>query len=226
MSQLQFIAAAVILAASPGAMHEAAAMQPLTTNELVGHAMNAVPDAARGRDLYQRKCSSCHGQQAWGVGVEAIPALAGQQEFYLVTQLAGFVTQDRTGSTMHHAVSQTDVTDPQALRDLAAYLSAAPAVKSPEHGDGLQLASGKRLFESNCAACHGRYAEGRESEPVPRLAGQHYPYILSQLKSFAAGHRNQVEPPVLEFTAGLSGSQQAAIADYVSRAAGTRPLRN
>ncbi len=216
---------ASVLALTVCAVQAVPAMQPLTTTELVGHAMNATPDVARGRNLYQSQCGSCHGQQAWGVGAKEIPALAGQQEFYLVTQLAGFLTQDRIGSDMHRAVSQAAVAEPQAIRDVAAYLSAAPAVKSPEHGDGLQLASGKRLFESNCAGCHGKQAEGRETEPIPKLAGQHAPYILAQLKSFAAGHRNQVEPPVLEFTAGLSPAQQSAIADYVSRAGARAPRK-
>ena len=85
------------------------------------------------------------------------------------------------------------------------------------------MGSGKQLFEANCAQCHGKLAEGSENEPIPKLAGQHYPYILSQLKSFAAGHRKQVEAPVLEFTAGLTAAQQAAIADYLSRAEAHAP---
>jgi cytochrome c553 len=221
LSHLLEIGAVAVIAL---AASSARASPPATTNELVSRAMNATPDTARGRVAYESHCSSCHGRQAWGVGVEAIPALAGQREFYLVTQLAKFHTQDRIGSTMHRAVSASDIADPKTLRNLAAYLSAAPIVTSPDQGDGLDLRTGEQLYETNCAMCHGQRAEGSESEPIPKLAGQHYTYILSQLKSFAAGHRNQVEPPVLDFTAGLSTAQERAIADYVSRAE-SRPPR-
>lgn len=215
---------AILLASAANAPSGNAA-QPATTNELISRAMNSTPDTDRGKALYQSRCSGCHGPQAWGVGIEEIPALAGQREFYLVTQLAQFLTQDRVGSTMHRAVVSADLADPRSLRNVAAYLAEARVVMRPEHGDGLALGLGKQMFESNCAQCHGKLAEGSENEPVPKLAGQHYPYLLAQLKRFAAGHRNQVEPPVLEFTAGLSPAEQAAIADYVSRAE-AQPPRN
>ncbi|HEY2399292.1 MAG TPA: c-type cytochrome [Steroidobacteraceae bacterium] len=199
--------------------------QPPASDEIISRAMTATPDAVRGKGLFQRRCTRCHGQQAWGAAVEKIPALAGQGEFYLVSQLADFLTRDRIGSTMHRAASAPDVADPRAMRDIASYLSAAPVVKDPGHGDGFALETGKRFFETHCAMCHGKHAEGRETEPIPKLAGQHYPYLLSQLKNFAAGHLNQVEQPVIEFAAGLTPAQQAAIADYLSRAE-AQPPRN
>ncbi len=63
-------------------------------------------------------------------------------------------------------------------------------------------------------------AQGSTEEPIPALAGQHYAYTLIQLKNFAAGHRGQVEPPVIDFTAGLSAADQQGIADYLSRIKG------
>jgi mono/diheme cytochrome c family protein len=144
---------------------------------------------------------------------------------YFCEFIAQFLTQNRVGSTMHRAIAPADTADPESLRNLAAYLSEAPALKNPERGDGLAVGMGKQLFESNCALCHGKLAQGSESEPIPKLAGQHYPYLLAQLNSFAAGHRNQVEPPVLDFTAGLSPAQRSAIADYLSRGE-AQPPRN
>lgn len=223
MKQRKLFAVLAMLIAFAANARSGNAAQPTTTNELISRAMNATPDFDRGKALYQGRCSGCHGPQAWGVGIEEIPALAGQREFYLVTQLAQFLTQDRIGSTMHRAVASADIADPKSLRNLAAYLSEARVLHNPEHGDGLALGMGKQLFVSNCAQCHGKLAEGSESEPIPKLAGQHYPYLIAQLKSFAAGHRNQVEPPVLDFAAGLSPAQQAAIADYVSRIGAGRP---
>jgi len=214
-----------IFAGIVGALQTVSGAQPPASNDIISRAMNTTPDRERGRFLYQSECTSCHGQQAWGIADEEIPALAGQRELYLVTQLAEFLTQDRVGSTMHHEVSAPGISDPQAIRGLAAYLSAAQVVRDPGHGDGLSLVKGKHLFEANCAQCHGKQEQGREDEPVPKLAGQHYTYLLAQLNTFAIGHRHQAESSVLGFTAGFGPPQREAIADYLSRAE-AQPPRN
>jgi len=194
-----------------------AAAAPPATQGLISKAMSASPDEQHGRVLYLKRCTGCHGERAWGNGIKEVPALAGQREFYLVVQLAQFATLERNGSAMHRATSPTDVGHAQAIRDLAAYLSKAPPNPQPDIGDGAGLKAGETLFQSQCAMCHGTTAQGSADEPIPALAGQHYPYTLVQLKNFAAGHRGQVEPPVIDFTAGLSADDQKRIADYLSR---------
>lgn len=186
-------------------------------HDLIGKAMAATPDAPRGQVLYSSRCSGCHGARAWGDPTRGIPSLAGQRTLYLVVQLADFALLERNGSEMHKAAGSADVGNPQTIRDLAAYLSQALANPQPGRGDGRALTSGEHLFQRQCAICHGKNADGSADEPIPALAGQHYRYTLAQLKSFAAGHRGQVEPPVIDFTAGLSAEDQSGIADYLSR---------
>ena len=208
-----FLTASIACSASSGI----ALAAPPALNELIGKAMSAAPDAQHGRILYLKHCTGCHGRNAWGNGPKEVPTLAGQRESYLVEQLAQFATLERNGSAMHRATSAADVNHPQAIRDLAAYLAKAPPNPSPEQGDGAAVAAGEKLFQRGCAMCHGTSAQGSAEEPIPALAGQHYPYTLVQLKNFAAGHRGQVEPPVIDFTAGLSSDDQIGIADYLSR---------
>ena len=202
-----------------------ATAQSAAVANLVGKSSAAQPHEAHGRVLYEKRCKSCHGANAWGDGSEDIPSLAGQRELYLMTQLAQFATQERNGSTMHEATSTADVNNPQSIRDLAAYLSRAPANPHPEHKDADETAaaSGESLFQRNCAICHGIAAQGSSEEPIPALAGQHYDYTLIQLKSFAKGHRGQVEAPVIDFTARLSDEEQKGVADYLSRLKPTDP---
>ena len=64
--------------------------------------------------------------------------------------------------------------------------------------------------------CHGENGQGSDVEPAA-IGGQHYFYVLAQLKGFAAGHRSDAGPPVIDFTAGLSPEEKQGVADYVSR---------
>lgn len=186
-------------------------------HELIGKAMAATPDLRHGQMLYSSRCSGCHGAKAWGDPTKNVPSLAGQRSPYLVVQLADFALLERNNSEMHKAAGSADVANPQSIRDLAAYLSQVPVDPKPAGGDGRALKQGERLFQHQCATCHGSNGQGSDEEPIPALAGQHYSYTLAQLKNFAAGHRGQVEPPVIDFTAGLSAQQQSGIADYLSR---------
>ncbi len=195
----------------------AASAQTSPAIGLMSRAMAATPDPRHGNVLFLKHCTGCHGRAAWGNGVKEVPSLAGQRESYLVEQLAQFATLERTGSAMHKALKSPDVSNPQALRDLAAFLSHAPRNPKPEHGDGSALAAGEHAFQRGCVMCHGHSAEGSATEPIPALAGQHYQYTLIQLRNFAAGHRGQVEPPVIDFSAGLSAAEQQGVADYLSR---------
>ncbi len=184
---------------------------------IVGKAMASRPDDRHGAALYAKRCARCHGAKGWGDGLEDIPSLAAQRERYLVTQLAEFATQERSGSAMHKATSTQDVNNSQAIRDLAAYLSRAPANPQPEHAEDKVSAGGGSLYQRNCAVCHGTGAQGSGADPIPALAGQHYDYTLIQLKTFARGHRGEVEAPVIDFAAALSNEEQQSIADYLSR---------
>ena len=214
----------LFIAISTGSSLIATAQSPAVAN-LVEKSLATQPRAKHGRALYEKRCKSCHGANAWGDGSEDIPSLGGQRELYLVAQLAQFATQERNGSAMHKATSTADVSNPQSIRDLAGYVSRAPANPHPKHKDDEETAaaSGESLFQRNCAMCHGNSAQGSSEQPIPALAGQHYDYTLIQLKSFARGHRGQVEAPVIDFTAGLSEEEQKGIADYLSRLKPTAP---
>ncbi len=199
------------------ALSSVAVAQDPAISAVVGKALAAQPDVSHGRALYEKRCASCHGQNGWGDGLEDIPSIAGQRERYLVTQLAQFATRARSGSAMHAATSSADVNHPQAIRNLAAFLSRLPANPDPEHAEDTVSPGGENLFQHNCAPCHGRTARGSSQDPIPALAGQHYDYTLIQLKSFARGHRGRVNTPVMQIIAGLSDEEQKSIADYLSR---------
>jgi len=174
------------------------------------------PDPRHGQVLYARHCTACHRAHGWGDGPREIPALAGQHEAYLIEQLTRFASGERPGSALHGPAMRDTLKAPDldripAIRDLAAYLARAPAVAQADQGEGRALASAKSAYLGSCAGCHGADGAGPDGGSVPRIAGQHFRYVLSRLREFGATHRGQVEPPT------LSAEQQQALADFISR---------
>jgi cytochrome c553 len=84
-------------------------------------------DAARGQNFYQ-PCAACHGSNAEGNAALNAPALAGQNDWYLMNQLVNFKNgyrgdnpRDQYGSQMR-VMAQT-IPDENAMRDIVAYIN-------------------------------------------------------------------------------------------------------
>ena len=83
---------------------------------------------AVGEDLYQGKCSICHGKEGGGVWSTHAPRLAGMTDWYLKRQLEHFKSgvrgnhpEDQLGYQMTHMVSA--LKDEQAINDVVAYIN-------------------------------------------------------------------------------------------------------
>jgi cytochrome c553 len=62
-----------------------------------------------------------------------------------------------------------------------------------------------------CSACHG--ADGNSTNPMwPKLAGQHAPYLVKQLKDFKSGARK--DPVMAPMAAPLSEQDMENLAAY------------
>jgi cytochrome c553 len=84
-------------------------------------------------------------------------------------------------------------------------------------GDGVHADDGARIFGSRCASCHGPRGVGSAQDAVPRLAGQHYGYLMRQMYDAVDGRRPalpRVHPRKIE---PLDFEQVRAVADYLSR---------
>jgi cytochrome c553 len=91
-------------------------------------------DAKRGRNLYA-PCAGCHGANGEGNVALQAPALAGQTDWYLVTQLErfragerGFSPQDEPGTQMRTAAAV--LPDEAAIKDVVAYVNSLTAGRS------------------------------------------------------------------------------------------------
>lgn len=109
--------------------------------EVVAHYVSSLPraaaaapavtdaDAARGQAAFAA-CTACHGPAGAGNPQLNAPPIAGQADWYLLTQLTNFKRgvrganpKDTTGSTMK---AVTAGLDDQQLKDLAAFVASMP----------------------------------------------------------------------------------------------------
>jgi cytochrome c553 len=78
--------------------------------------------------------------------------------------------------------------------------------------------SGK-LKSQACAACHGPDGDSPTGADFPRLAGQHYDYLLKALRDYQSGARKN--PIMGAQVGGLNSQDMADLAAFYSRQKGS-----
>ena len=79
-------------------------------------------------------------------------------------------------------------------------------------------ASGKQKSQT-CAACHGPDGNSPAGPDFPRLAGQHYDYLLKALRDYKSGARKN---PIMGGQVGsLTSQDMADLAAFYSRQRGS-----
>jgi cytochrome c553 len=97
------------------------------------------------------------------------------------------------------------------MRLMVLGLAACFAVQAYAAGDA---ASGKQKSQA-CAACHGADGNAPAGPDFPRLAGQHYDYLLKSLRDYKSGARkNDIMSPLAET---LAREDMMALALYFSQ---------
>ncbi len=156
-------------------------------------------------------CAACHGPAGNSTN-PAIPSLAGQPAQFLSTALFLY----RQGSRKDPQMTPIAANLPNAeINELAEYFSrqkpAAPSHKtSPENA-----VAGKRLAERyNCDQCHGPELKGLQH--IPRLAGQQFEYLKTQLRGFKAKTRADIDGNMTSAAQALSDKDIEVLAAYLA----------
>jgi cytochrome c553 len=140
-------------------------------------------DAEAGKTKAQA-CAACHGADG-NAPVALFPILAGQTARYLYLQLRDFKEgrrRDPQMSPMAAALSRED------MFDLAAYFAAQKPRPADFKADPARVARGKaKADETLCTMCHLGGFMGQNE--IPRVAGQHYEYVVKQLRDFKSRAR-------------------------------------
>lgn len=129
-------------------------------------------------------CAACHGAGGRSV-VAQFPILAGQTSRYLYLQLRDFQEGRRTNELMTPMVAGLTRDE---MREISDYFSKQKPPLQTFKTDPEKARLGKlKADETLCTMCHlGGFAGQNE---VPRVAGQHYDYIVKQLTDFKARAR-------------------------------------
>jgi cytochrome c553 len=184
---------------------------------------HAAPSLEEGSRLYA-SCGVCHAPKAWGSMDGAIPNLAGQQRRYLEKQLALFRSGARVDPAMQVVAAHSTLGNQNDVVMLADYLASLDPNPKPVNGSGEHLRVGQELYTHICAACHGADGRGQSGNRVPRIAGQHYPYLRRQIEAAASLHRELAPPEMTSALRSMRPPEKDALADYISRLGNSEPL--
>jgi cytochrome c553 len=176
------------------------------------------PNLAHGKDLFAI-CAQCHQSDGSGSRDGTIPVIAGQHVSVVVKQLVDFRHDRRWHAKMQAATKGHELGGAQDLLDVAAYAGSLkrPAPRAGGTSDGDALHQGQLVYYRDCEGCHGRLAEGDLRRVLPRLAGQHYEYLLRQLNETAVSQRPGMDEMHVKRIGALSEAERAAVAKYLAR---------
>jgi len=145
-----------------------------------------------------------------------MPSISGQPRQFIATQLFQFREGRRQNPQMSPMAA--DLTNPE-LNELAAYFSAQKPDPPTHRGDPQKAERAKQLTtQLNCVSCHGQALTGQQH--IPRIAGQQFEYVRTQLQGFKAATRADVDGLMTSAAQPLTEADIDAIADYVSSLGG------
>src|SRR5579871_1292831 len=155
--------------------------------------LRAVPAPVHGAELF-RNCAVCHGPSGGGTLDGGVPRIGGQHMSVLAKELVDYRHDRRWDIRMEHFADNHHLPDPQAIADVASYASQLSVSVQAGVGDGELLERGAGIYARRCSSCHGPAAGGNAARVIPRIAGQHYGYLLRQIYDAVDGRRPNFSP--------------------------------
>jgi cytochrome c553 len=182
----------------------AALLLALTTSAATALAQTAAPAKAA-------ICVACHGPEGKSTQPQ-YPVLAGQTGRYLYLQLRDFQEGRRSNELMTPMAA--GLTRDEA-RELADYFAAQKPPRQSFQPDAEKARLGKlKADETLCTMCHlGGFLGQNE---IPRVAGQHYDYIVKQLSDFKARKRTNDAGNMTSVANTLNQADIVNLANYLA----------
>jgi cytochrome c553 len=178
-------------------------------------ALRAKGDPLRGEITFEI-CQGCHRAGALGRADGSYPRLAGQHDTVLIKQMTD-VRAGRRHNPRMLPFADKHVISPQDIADIAVYLKGLPVPPNNGKGPGTELALGRRIYDKDCATCHGDNGEGDGDKFYPRVSGQHFKYLQRESIDIRDGVRLNANPKMIRAIRRYTNAEIAAVADYMSR---------
>ena len=185
---------------------------PLLAAALLLPSVQRAPAASLREQIAQ--CATCHGENGQSQNPD-IPSIAGQPKLFVMYQLFFYREGRRKHADMNRIARAMSDADLQAISDHVASLPAPPpATRAID--DPARYRRGAALAEQRfCQSCHNADYSGREQ--MPRVAGQHEPYLLKALKDYRAGARIGTQAAMAEAVRGLDDAGLGDLAYFLAR---------
>jgi cytochrome c553 len=216
MKRSALIASCCVLAILPVAAIAASAQQEFAA------ATRLEPNVEHGIELFQT-CSKCHGPDGGGSRAIGTPAIAGQHFRVLVKQLVDYQHGKRYDIRMEQIAKHHNLARGQDIADIATYVSTLEWKPAGGIGDGDLVAHGQEVYLQRCQSCHRPAADGDGEKLAPRLAGQHYGYLLREMHDAVEGRRPNLSLRHIRLLQKLDRDDFVGLADFLSRA---NPMRD
>ncbi|MBP0588641.1 cytochrome c4 [Paraburkholderia sp. LEh10] len=167
-------------------------------------------DAEAGKAKAQT-CVACHGPMGNSTDPQ-YPVLAGQTTRYIYLQLRDFKEGRRSDPRMSPMAANLSKED---MQDLADYFAAQKPVPVAFKADGEAVEAGRKKSAAElCTTCHLANFSGQNE--IPRVAGQHYQYIVKQLQDFRSRTRTNDAGNMGSVARNLTDDDIRNLASYVA----------
>jgi len=171
--------------------------------------------AQKGATAY-KVCKGCHKSDGSGLADAEYPQLAGQHVSVIIKQMMDIRAGRRDNPRMY-PFSGDWIVSAEEIADIAAYLNQLPIPSSNGKGSGTNLALGKRLYDKDCASCHGKNGEGDGKKFYPLVAGQHFSYLKRESRESRDHGRRNANQEMVKVLKSYSDTAIEAVSDYMSR---------
>lgn len=211
LGMLALLLACVVCGLPAGAQAQGAASSPPGWQEYQAARNNPqlAQQLLQGGQKVAMVCAHCHGAQGQS-NDDKTPVLAGQNPAYLIEQTAKYIDGRRRNMFMEGVMKALS---PEEIAGMALfYAQQVPANQAAQ--PAALVEKGRLHYAKVCVACHG--TDGRGTEALPRLAGQHPGYVLTSLKHFKAKDGIRQSAEMQAVVAQMTEADMRAVAAYVA----------
>lgn len=157
-------------------------------------ALASLSNAQENTPLTLKTCTSCHGDQGQGNELLYAPAIGGQQDYYIESQLNQFRMGLRgTHDSDIHGQTMKAIADNLSEADIRLFSRLFSELPPAAKNEGLSgnVEQGEELYQSTCMSCHGTTAQGNKLLRTPNLKILDAAYISRQIAHFSNNQRGK-----------------------------------